>query len=159
MIRDLNSEQTGDDILKKAVGIDNEMKAELIRRAIGAQKYSFAPYSRYNVGAAALFDSGEIYTGVNVESASFSGTLCAERNAIFHAVAEGERRLIAIAIVGGTDFAREEYCVPCGACRQVMRDFADKDNMIILSAKEPDDYLEHTLDEMLPFSFGPESLD
>jgi cytidine deaminase len=143
----------------KDIRKDDEMKRRLIEMAIDKLPNSYAPYSHYNVAAAALFDSGEIYTGVNVESASFSGTICAERNAIFSAVAEGERRLIAIAIVGGTDFAREEYCVPCGACRQVMRDFADKDNMIILSAKEPDDYLEHTLDEMLPFSFGPESLD
>jgi len=135
------------------------MKAELISRAIGAQKYSFAPYSRYNVGAAALFDSGEIYTGVNVESASFSGTICAERNAIFHAVAEGEKHLIAVAVVGGLNGDRSEYCVPCGICRQVMRDFGDKDSMIILSAKTPDDYMEKTLDEMLPDSFGPESLD
>ena len=145
--------------MKKAVDIDNEMKAELISRAIGAQKYSFAPYSRYNVGAAALFDSGEIYTGVNVESASFSGTICAERNAIFHAVAEGEKHLIAVAVVGGLNGDRSEYCVPCGICRQVMRDFGDKDSMIILSAKTPDDYMEKTLDEMLPDSFGPESLD
>ena len=134
------------------------MKAGLIRRAIEVLPNSYAPYSHYNVAAAALFDSGKIYTGVNVESASFSGTICAERNAIFHAVAEGERRLVAIAIVGGMYGRREEYCVPCGACRQVMRDFADKDNMIILSAKEPDDYLEHTLDEMLPYSFGPEKI-
>ena len=132
------------------------MKSELIRRAIEVLPNSYAPYSHYNVAAAALFDSGKVYTGVNVESASFSGTICAERNAMFHAIAEGERRLVAIAIVGGMEGKREEYCVPCGACRQVMRDFADKDSMIILSAKEPDDYLEHTLDEMLPYSFGPE---
>ena len=138
---------------------DENMKRLLIEKAIEKLPNSYAPYSRYNVAAAALFDSGEIYTGVNVESASLGMTICAERNAIFHAIAEGEKKLLAVAIVGGTDFAREEYCVPCGACRQVMRDFADKDNMIILSAKEPDDYLEHTLDEMLPFSFGPESLD
>lgn len=137
---------------------DHELKAELIRRAIEVQPNSYAPYSRYNVGAAALFDSGEIYTGVNVESAALGGTLCAERNAIFHAITEGERRLIAIAIVGGTDGVRADYCVPCGACRQVMRDFADKDSMIILCAKEPDDYMERTLEEMLPDSFGPESL-
>ena len=158
MLRDLNSEKTGDDILKKAVDIDNEMKAELISRAIGAHKYSFAPYSRYNVGAAALFDSGEIYTGVNVESASLGMTICAERNAIFHAIAEGEKTLLAVAIVGGTDGERREYCVPCGACRQVMRDFGDKDTMIVLSARTPDDYLENTLEELLPHSFGPEKI-
>ena len=110
------------------------------------------------LAAAALFDSGRIYTGVNVESASLGMTICAERNAIFHAIAEGEKKLLAVAIVGGTNGERREYCVPCGACRQVMRDFGDKDMMIVLSAKTPEDYLENTLDELLPLSFGPESL-
>ena len=143
---------------EKDIRKDDEMKRRLIEMAIEKLPNSYAPYSHYNVAAAALFDSGEIYTGVNVESASLGMTLCAERNAIFHAVAEGERRLLAVAIVGGTDGDRREYCVPCGACRQVMRDFGDKDSMIVLSARTPDDYLEKTLDEMLPYSFGPESL-
>ena len=142
----------------KDIRIDDAMKKTLIEKAIEVLPNSYAPYSHYNVGAAVLMSSGKIYTGVNVESASFSGTICAERNAIFHAVTEGERKLLAIAVVGGSGFERSEYCVPCGACRQVMRDFADKDNMLILSAKSPDDYMEHTLDEMLPFSFGPETL-
>ena len=142
----------------KDIRKDEEMKRRLIKMATEKLPNSYAPYSRYNVAAAALFDSGKIYTGVNVESASFGMTICAERNAIFHAIAEGERRLLAIAIVGGTDGKTNEYCVPCGACRQVMRDFGDKDTMIVLSAKTPDDYLENTLDELLPYSFGPESL-
>lgn len=137
---------------------DEEMKRLLIEKAIDKLPNSYAPYSHYNVAAATLFDSGEIYTGVNVESASFGMTICAERNAIFHAIAEGERKLLAVAIVGGTDGECREYCVPCGACRQVMRDFGDKDTMIVLSAKSLDDYLENTLDELLPFSFGPESI-
>lgn len=138
---------------------DEEMKRLLIEKALEALPNSYAPYSHYSVAAAALFDSGKIYTGVNVESASLGATICAERNAVFHAVAEGERRLTAIAVVGGLNGECSEYCVPCGICRQVMRDFADKDTMIILSAKTPDDYLEKTLDEMLPYSFGPESLE
>ena len=137
---------------------DEEMKKLLIEKAIEKLPNSFAPYSHYNVAAAALFDSGKIYTGVNVESASLGMTICAERNAIFHAIAEGERKLLAVAIVGGTNGERREYCVPCGACRQVMRDFGDKDAMIVLSAKTPEAYLENTLDELLPHSFGPESL-
>ena len=143
---------------KKDIVIDADMKKRLIEAAIEKLPNSYAPYSRYNVAAAALFDSGKIYTGVNVESASYGMTICAERNAIFHAIAEGERKLLALAIVGGTDGVRDEYCVPCGACRQVMRDFGDKDKMIVISAKEPDDYQENTLDELLPYSFGPESL-
>ena len=142
----------------KDIRKDEEMKRRLIKMATEKLPNSYAPYSRYNVAAAALFDSGKIYTGVNVESASFGMTICAERNAIFHAIAEGERRLIAIAIVGGTDGKTNEYCVPCGACRQVMRDFGDKDTRVVLSAKTPDHYLENTLDELLPYSFGPESL-
>lgn len=142
----------------KDIRKDDEMKRLLIEKAIEKLPNSYAPYSRYNVAAAALFDSGNIYTGVNVESASLGMTICAERNAIFHAVAEGERKLVAVAIVGGTNGERNEYCVPCGACRQVMRDFGDKDKMIVLSAKTPDDYQENTLEELLPFSFGPESL-
>jgi cytidine deaminase len=134
------------------------MKKLLINKAIGKLPNSYAPYSHYNVAAAALFDSGEIYTGVNVESAALGMTICAERNAIFHAVAEGERRLIAVAIVGGVDGERSEYCVPCGACRQVMRDFGNKETMLVISAKTPEDYMEKTLEEMLPYSFGPESL-
>ena len=143
---------------EKDIRKDEDMKKLLIQKAIEVLPNSYAPYSHYNVGAAALFDSGIIYTGVNVESAALGGTICAERNAIFHAIAEGERKLIAVAVVGGTNAERSEYCVPCGACRQVMRDFADKDTMMILSAKTPDDYMENTLDEMLPHSFGPESL-
>ena len=142
----------------KDIRKDEEMKKLLIKKAIEKLPNSYAPYSHYNVAAAALFDSGSIYTGVNVESASFGMTICAERNAIFHAIAEGERTLIAVAIVGGTDGERRAYCVPCGACRQVMRDFGDKEKMIILSAKTPEDYMENTLEELLPYSFGPESI-
>lgn len=140
----------------KDIRQDEEMKSELVRRAIEVLPNSYAPYSHYNVAAAALFDSGRIYTGVNVESASLGATICAERNAIFHAVAEGEKKLLAVAVVGGMYGKRDAYCSPCGICRQVMRDFGDKDSMIILSAKEADDYVEKTLDEMLPDSFGPE---
>ena len=140
--------------------VNDALKKELIEKALEILPNSYAPYSNYNVAAAALFDSGNIYTGVNVESASLGATLCAERNAIFHAVAEGERKLIAIAVVGGLQGdPTQDYCVPCGICRQVMRDFANKDEMILLCAKAPDDYKEYTLEEVLPYSFGPEALD
>ena len=143
----------------KDIRKDEEMKRLLIEKAVETLPNSYAPYSKYNVAAAAIFDSGNIYTGVNVESASLGATICAERNAIFHAVAEGEKKLIAVAVVGGRDGVIDDvYCVPCGICRQVMRDFADKDEMIIICAKSADDYIECTLDEMLPMSFGPEAL-
>ncbi len=144
--------------------LTEEIKACMIEQAMDTLKHSFAPYSHYNVAAAALFSSGRIYTGANVESAAFTATVCAERNAIHHAIAQGERRLIAIAIVGGPDsdeaedLARYDYCTPCGICRQVMRDFADPHTMKIICARSADDYREWTLDEMLPESFGPEDL-
>ena len=144
----------------KRQDITEAKKKELIERAIEVLPNSYAPYSNYNVAAAALFDSGNIYTGVNVESASFGATNCAERNAIQSAITNGDRRLVAIAVVGGMHGdPTGEYCVPCGICRQVMRDFADKDEMILISAKSTDDYREYTLEEILPCSFGPESLD
>ena len=139
--------------------IDEDLKKILIGKAIEKLADSYAPYSRYNVAAAALFDSGNIYTGVNVENASYGASICAERNAIFHAAAEGERRLLALAVVGGPNGdIGNEYCTPCGICRQVMREFADPKDMIVISAKSTDDHREYTLEELLPQSFGPEYL-
>jgi len=134
------------------------MKRMLIGAALDKLPASYAPYSHFNVAAAALFDSGSIYTGVNTENSSYGLSVCAERSAIFHAVAEGERRLLAIAVVGGRDGQITDYCTPCGACRQVMREFADKDTMTVICARSADDYIEKTLDELLPLSFGPEIL-
>ena len=138
---------------------DEATKRQLIEKAIEVLPNSYAPYSNYNVGAAALFDSGKIYTGVNVENATYGAAICAERNAIFRAAAEGERRLLALAVTGGPKGEIEdEYCAPCGICRQVMREFADPESMLVISAKSPDDYREYTLAELLPESFGPEFL-
>ena len=88
-------------------------RAELIQTALNAQKNSYAPYSKFNVGAAVLCASGKIYTGTNVEDASYRAGICAERNAIFHAIAEGERQICAVAIVGGLNFTASDYCAPC----------------------------------------------
>ena len=111
------------------------------------------------VAAAVRSKSGKIYTGVNVENATYGAAICAERNAIFRAAAEGERRLLALAVTGGPKGEIEdEYCAPCGICRQVMREFADPESMLVISAKSPDDYREYTLAELLPESFGPEFL-
>lgn len=100
-------------------------RGELIQHALDAQKNSYAPYSKFNVAAAILCSSGKIYTGVNVEDASYRAGICAERNAIFHAIAEGERQILAIAIVGGANGIVTDYCPPCGVCRQGMREFAN----------------------------------
>ncbi|MBR1807395.1 MAG: cytidine deaminase [Selenomonadaceae bacterium] len=131
---------------------------KLIRCALDAQKNSYAPYSNFNVAAAVLCSSGKIYTGVNVENASYPVSVCAERNAIVHAAAEGERQIIAIAIVGGANAVNTDYCPPCGVCRQVMREFANPNKLLVIMAKSPTDYVEKTLEELLPMSFGPDHL-
>ena len=131
---------------------------ELIKSAIDSLNFSYAPYSHFNVAAAVLASSGKIYTGVNVENASYPAGICAERNAIFHAVACGEREITAIAIVGGLNGQITDYCPPCGVCRQVMREFCNPEHMTVIIAKSADEYKEMTLAELLPESFGPDSI-
>lgn len=133
-------------------------RTTLIQAAIDNQKRSYAPYSHFNVSAAALMGSGKTYLGVNVENASYPAGICAERNAIFHAVEEGERKIVAIAIVGGPEYTIRDYCAPCGICRQVMREFCDPKEMKVILAKSVTDYKELTLEELLPLSFGPDDL-
>ena len=133
-------------------------KKDLIQAALDSLKNSYAPYSQFNVAAAVLCASGKVYTGVNVENASYPAGICAERNAIFHAAACGEREITAIAIVGGKDVVVSDYCTPCGVCRQVMREFADPEKLTVIAAKSADDYKEFTLAQLLPESFGPEFL-
>ena len=133
-------------------------RESLIQAAIDNQVNSYAPYSNYNVAAAVLMDSGAVYTGVNVENASSPAGSCAEQNAISHAVGNGERRIVAIAIVGGANYEIHDYCAPCGICRQVMREFCDPKDMRVIIARSVDDYKEMSLEELLPESFGPEAL-
>ena len=133
-------------------------RAALIRLAAENLKNSYAPYSKFNVSAAALMDSGAVYLGVNVENASFPAGVCAERNAIGHAVSCGERKLAAIAIVGGPNYEVRDYCAPCGICRQTMRESCDPKEMRVIIAKSEEDYKEMSLMELLPESFGPEAL-
>lgn len=127
-------------------------KRQLIRKALEAKEKSYAPYSNFHVGAALLTKDGKIYTGCNIESASYTPTNCAERTAIFKAVSEGDREFVAIAIVGDSD----GYTYPCGVCRQVIREFGK--NIKIIVAKSEDDYREYDLEELFPHSFGPEDL-
>ena len=133
-------------------------RAELIQRALDAQKNAYAPYSHFNVAAAVLCSSGKIYTGVNVENADYTAGTCAVRNAIFHAITEGERHILAVATVGGANGVVTDYCPPSGICRQVIREFADPKKCLIIIAKTPKDYIEKTLEELLPLSFGPDNL-
>ncbi len=133
-------------------------KTKLIQAALDCLENSYAPYSGYNVSAAVLCSSGKVYTGVNVENASYPAGICAERNAISHAVACGEKELTAIAIVGGADFTPSDYCPPCGICRQVMREFCDPEKLVVIFARSVTNYKEMTLGQLLPESFGPQML-
>lgn len=130
----------------------------LVSRALSALKNSYAPYSGFHVAAALLAESGEVYTGVNVENASYSASICAERNAAAHAAACGERRFTAVAIVGGAGGRVTAYCPPCGICRQVLREFCDPSELAVITAVSPEDYRVQTLADLLPDSFGPEYL-
>ena len=106
-----------------------------------------------------LTNSGKIYTGCNIESASYSPTNCGERTAIFKAVSEGERDFAAIAIVGGLrERVKLDYAYPCGVCRQVMMEFCDPKSFRIIVAAAEDDYTVHSLEELFPHGFGPANL-
>lgn len=136
-------------------------REKLIRLAMDARSRSYTPYSHYNVGAALLCDDGEIICGSNIENASYPATVCAERCAIFTAVASGHKDFTAIAVCGGADIEKDVlsgYAYPCGICRQVMREFTDPDRFIVIVARSVNDYKEYTLSELLPNSFGPENL-
>lgn len=125
---------------------------QLVKAAYEAQKMAYAPYSHWVVGAALLTAEGKIYKGCNIESATFSPTVCAERTAFFKAVSEGERHFAAIAIVGnaeGAAMGKADVCPPCGVCRQVMTEFCGGDFEIVL-AKSYDDYAVYTLAELMP---------
>lgn len=106
---------------------------QLFSEAVKAAESSYSPYSEFRVGAALLTENGELYTGCNIENASYSLTICAERTAIFKAVSEGRTKFSAIAIAGGRNGDYSAPCNPCGACLQVMSEFCGDDFRIILS--------------------------
>lgn len=134
---------------------DKEM---LIKAAMEKLSFAYAPYSHFHVAAALLCSDKTLYTGNNVEIASYSATNCAERSAFFKAVNEGKRKFLAIAICGGRDGKIDDYCPPCGVCRQVMREFCVPGDFMILLARSERDYQQFTLEQLLPYSFGPENL-
>lgn len=125
------------------------MKEELIKAAQEAMNHAYTPYSKFNVGAAILSEDGKIYTGCNIENASYGLTNCAERTAIFKAVSEGVREFKAMAVVGNTDIPIS----PCGACRQVLSEFATP-NMIVFLANTKGESKDFTVEELLPYSFS-----
>jgi cytidine deaminase len=132
----------------------DEILRRLIAAARDASTRAYCTYSKFPVGAAVLSDSGAIYTGCNVENASFGLTICAERNAIFHAVASGDRRLRAVVVYTPTPAAT----TPCGACRQVIREFAGADALII-SAGVFKPVQQWNLAQLLPMAYGPDTLE
>ena len=129
-------------------------KEELVERAFEAMKHSYAPYSKYHVGAAVLTDDGTVFPGVNIENASFGATNCAERSAVFAAYSNGYQkdRIVALAIVSDGD----RMCAPCGICRQVLIELIHNDTPIYLSnGKES---LTTNMKELMPFQFTQEDV-
>ena len=127
---------------------------DLVNAAIQAMDKAYAPYSGYRVGAALLCADGSVYTGCNIENASFSPTVCAERTAVFKAVSEGKREFAALAVCGGKDGIITGAFPPCGVCRQVLREFCDPAFPIYLITA-PGQYTPCTLGDLLPYSFSP----
>ena len=127
-------------------GVGPERRAELLAAARAARARSYSPYSRFAVGAALLGASGRVYTGTNVENASFGLTICAERAAVCQAVAAGEREFVAIAIVGD----ERTPTPPCGACRQVLQEFAPRLRVLLAGGGVDEEW---GLDDLLPRAF------
>lgn len=131
----------------------------LVEMAFEARDFAYAPYSGFKVGAALLTEDGEVYTGCNIENASLSPTVCAERTAFFKAISEGKTNFEAIAVVGAPDGAEQfDYVSPCGVCRQVMQEFCDENTFKIVLAKSVNDFIVIELKDLLPMSFKKENL-
>lgn len=124
----------------------------LVALARAARQKAYAPYSGYAVGAAVLTTSGKVYTGCNIENAAYPNGLCAERVAIFKAVSEGERALVAVAVV------TSNLGAPCGACRQVLSEFAADDAIVILAPARGKRRKKFSMPQILPERFGAKHL-
>jgi cytidine deaminase len=132
--------------------ISEEIKKRLVEQAILAMEKAYTPYSGYLVGASLLSSDGEIFNAGNVENAVYPLTICAERSAVVKAVSEGKKEFSAIAVAtrdGGT---------PCGSCRQVLAEFGLK-TLVIIASKKGEILQEITVEDLLPYSFGPANLD
>lgn len=126
---------------------------KLLELALDARKNAYVPYSGYAVGAALLTEDGKVFAGCNIENAAYGNTLCAERTALVKAVSEGRRKFTRLAVVGNST----DYCWPCGACRQMLYEFAP--DLEVLVARKDHQFVKFPLRELLPHGFGPESLD
>ena len=131
-------------------------RKRLLAEAAKARENSYCPHSGFAVGAALLCKDGEIFRGCNVENASYGVTNCAERTALFSAVANGRKRgdFAAIAVVGGSKDGELAASPPCGVCRQALSEFVDAETFVVLWATGADSYEEHTLAELLPYGFS-----
>ena len=131
---------------------------ELIAQAVEAMGRAYAPYSGYQVGAALLCADGTVYQGCNIENGSYGATNCAERTALFKAVSEGVTRFTDIAVVGARrGEVNKQITSPCGVCRQALFEFGGPELNVIM-ARTPDDFIERSMDELLPFGFGPSNV-
>ncbi len=132
--------------------LSRALRTQLIRTAKKSAGRAYAPYSRFPVGAAILTGSGKMYAGCNVENASYGLCNCAERTAIFSAIAAGEDEVTAVVVFTPTPTAT----TPCGACRQVINEFGPE--AVVISVCDTDETIETTLDALLPAAFGPNNL-
>ena len=128
--------------------MEKEIK-ELYDAAMKVKEKAYAPYSDFHVDSALRTKNGKIFTGCNVENSSYGVTICAERNAIFKMVSEGEQEIASILVIGDT----EKFLPPCGACRQVIAEFSMKDTPVIMCNKKGE-FKESTVGEILPFGFS-----
>lgn len=127
---------------------------ELIKAALKAREFAYVPYSNFKVGAAIITEDDKIYTGCNIENASYGATNCAERTAIFKAVSEGHKKIKAIAVVGSDT----RYTYPCGICRQVINEFAENSKVPVIIAVNENEYIVKSIEEILPGAFSIEDL-
>lgn len=134
-------------------------REQLIQLALDARQRAYAPYSNFLVGAALLCEDGTVYQGCNIENAAYSVCNCAERTALFHAVNEGKRDFVSIAIVGGKrGEAISQLCAPCGVCRQALAEFCDARTFLIHLATKEGQAETHRLCDLLPQAFTPKNL-
>ena len=127
-------------------------KQELCQKARDMLKMAYIPYSKFPVGAALECEDGTVYTGCNIENAAYGPSVCAERVAVFKAVSEGRRKFVRIAVAGDTN----DFCAPCGVCRQVLHEFAPDLEVILVNRDGKTKEL--TLPDLLPYSFGSDTL-
>lgn len=134
--------------------MDKNLLQNLIDNALKCRENAYVPYSRFKVGSSVLFENNRIFSGCNIENASYGATNCAERTAIYKGISEGYKEIHAICVVGSFN----DFTYPCGICRQVISEFSIDRNIPVIIAKSKDEYKMHKLCDILPFDFGIENL-